>query len=177
MKNVAHINPQAHRPYADGVLYKYVVDGLSIDRETPVEKLLRFKEDYHDELNLFKAELETLTSFDMNGLSARAIEDQVKSQYDHQVVPACNQLKRALDGSHIKWLTGPFAQIVITGITTAVTAAITQEPFMVPLAGLAAQAIYSVIENELDRADTLAQSPYSYLLRANTTFSAHKKAI
>lgn len=80
---------------------------------------MQYKKDRRHELALFRAEMDRLTAFDIDGMNAKDIEHEIWSIYTKQVKPAMDGVKATLKDSGINWWSG-IGTCVFTGLLPAV---------------------------------------------------------
>lgn len=153
-----------------GVMYKLLISGLKIDPKTPVDKLIKFREDYKGERDLFKSEIgKLIQDNNVEGLPTSEVINQVDRIYRMKVLPSVNQLKRALDGRGIDYLENTGTNIMLTGISVL-------EPSGTGLATFGWKALkeigLSILKKKVkinkEKEKILLGSPYSYLYRTQT---------
>lgn len=150
---------------ASGLLAQLAIERIAIAPDTPVDRLMEFRERYRDELSRFRTAIENLAAGVATDLPVEALRRIVKDLYRDAVSPAVADLKSALDGRKIRWLsegllktafmaTGPSAMLAVGGldVPTALLAG-------AGVSLIASSAIYNV-----EKRDYLRQNPYSYLL-------------
>lgn len=158
-------------PQLDTMLYKIIIDNIQIDPTTPVDKIIRFKKKYGDELGRFRMEISQLTNLEGSGDTFRAVSEQARNIYENGIMSSVNDLKKALDDSTIKWMVDKYYNYVISGAApvafTMIDMPITQT---LPIsAGLAVG--YTVIGVYQARRELMRNSPYTYLMKAKQRFS------
>lgn len=155
----------------DTMLYKIIIDSIQIDPRTSVDKIIRFKRKFSDELGHFRMEMARLTNLERTGETITAISEQARNIYENGIVPTVNDLKKALDDSTIQWVVNNYYNYVISGAApvalTVIDMPLTQT---LPIgAGLAVG--YTVFGARLARRELMRSSPYTYLLKAKQRFS------
>lgn len=150
-----------------GLMYKYIINGLGVSPDTPVDRILEFRTKYKDERDLFKYEISNLIqNTNMEGLPASEVVNQISRLYRMKVLPSLNQLERALNGIGLETAKQAGADILITGITAL-------EPTGAGLATFGWKAIKDigvsiwkkVVSYNKDKEKELRNSQYSYLHR------------
>lgn len=150
-----------------GVMYKLLIGGLKIDQNTPVDKLIKFREEYKDERDLFKYEMANLIQANnTEGLPPSELVNQIERLYRMKVVPSVNQLKRALDSRGIDYLENAGVNIMLAGVSVL-------DPSGAGLATFGWKALkdlgISIFKKKVafnkDKEKILLDSPYSYLYR------------
>ncbi|MCE2559029.1 MAG: hypothetical protein J4F98_10565 [Acidobacteria bacterium] len=153
------------RHLALGMLANLAIERVAVAPDTPIDRLIQFREKHRDELAQFRTQIDQLASSIESDLPAEALRQRVSELYTDEVVPAIANLKAALKSLRIRWLrdgllkvgflsAAPSTMLVVTGL--AVPTAL--------LAGagislIATGAMYNVEKQEL-----LRKNPFAYLL-------------
>ena len=157
-----------------GLMYKTIIQSINIDPETPIDKILEFREKYHEEMGDFRRQVSDLVdSQNTEGLSADEIVIQMKRLYSMGVLPALNNIQKALDGQRIKWIADGGSTIAVTGLTT-----ILAQEAIVPMASLAQIGLKIVAKTfnyVTGRKRIIMEKPFSMLYRINQRFSKSGK--
>lgn len=97
---------------AQGMLAHLAIERISIDPDTPIDRLLEFREQHHDELARFRIKVEELMADVTSDLPLEALRQKVLDTYNNEVTPAISDLKmrwqveeydgweKAFSGSH-----------------------------------------------------------------------------
>lgn len=102
------------------MLIRMIIDGIKIDPLTSIYDLRSFKEHHRDELNNFRNGLDEITSLNvLDGIDYEGVVQAVGDIYERKVKFAYNDLKAALKGAHINFLSD-VSSLLYTGITTVV---------------------------------------------------------
>lgn len=100
------------------LLVKMIIDGIKINPLTSLNDLKSFKEYHRDELNNYRNGIDEITSMNVpEGIDYEGMVQAVKDIYERKVLLACNDLKAALKGSRINFLTD-ISSLLYTGIST-----------------------------------------------------------
>jgi len=153
------------RSLARGLLAHIAIERISIDPETPVERLLEFRNRHKDELAQFRMKIEHLTATINADLPIEALRQQVSDICENEIVPALIDLKRALNGQRIRWLAEGFLKIAFLSVGSSsllVTAGLSVPTALWASAGLSL--IVSGTLYNVARREALYSNPYSYLL-------------
>lgn len=102
-----------------GMMYQIIMDVIKIAPNTRMETIVQYKKDRRHELALFRAEMDRLMAFDIEGMNAKDIEHEIWSIYTKQVKPAMDGVKATLKDSGINWWSG-IGTCVFTGLLPAV---------------------------------------------------------
>lgn len=165
-------HPNNKRTYEQGLLLELAINGLHISPDAKLSDIINFKSKHKDELGLFRTELARLTNNISLDLSIDGVRQQVNDLYTNDFSPAFNNLKAALNGMKIKWLTDSLLKVSLFSVGTI------SIPFMlgldVPqalLAGMGISLLASATNYNVDKKQELRKNPYSYLLATEKKFS------
>ena len=157
---------------AQGMLATLAIEQMGIDPETPIDRLIDFREKHRDELGQFRAKIVNLAASVEADLPIEALRQHVADLHAHEVLPAISNLKAALKGRRIKWLSNGLLKIAFLSAgssTMLVMAGLTAPTALLAGAGIsliATGAMYNV-----DKRDSLRANPYTYLLSVERNFS------
>jgi hypothetical protein len=159
------------RHLAPGLLAQLAIQRMAVAPDTPIDRLLDFRERHKDELSLFRTKIEQLTSSVEADLSAEALRQRVLDLYTNEVEPAIANLKGALDGRRIRWLGDGLFKIAFlsAGSSTMLVAAGLAVPTAL-LAGAGLSLIVSGTMYNVDKRESLRLNPYAYLLSVEREF-------
>jgi hypothetical protein len=148
-----------------GLLSQLAIQKVGVDPDTPIDRLLDFKERHRDELASFRTEIAKLTSSVEEDLPAEALRQRVSDLYTDGVEPAINNLKHALEGRRIRWLGDGLLKIafISAGSSSMLVAAGLAVPTAL-LAGAGLSLVVSGIRYNVDKRESLRDNPYAYLL-------------
>ena len=159
--------PRRHMPrhLAPGLLAQLAIQRMAVAPDTPIADLLDFRERHKDELALFRATIEQITSVVKTDLSAEALQQRVSDLYTNEVEPAISNLKAALDGRRIRSMGDGLLKTAFlsVGSSTMLMASGMAVPTAL-LAGAGLSLIVSGIMYNVDKRESLRNNPYSYLL-------------
>jgi len=157
---------------AQGALANLVIKRIQIDPETSVEKILKFKEAYSDELGFFRAKIAQLTSAISEEQHFESMMQKVNDIYTNEFKPGQNAFKNALRSSRIKWKLENFLKVSCFSISTTSTLALLG--LSIPqalLAGAGISLTVSAVLYNCDKKEKLNQSPFTYVLAAERALS------
>lgn len=159
---VASMPPSAT---CQSLLIKMIIDGIRIDPNTSFIDLRSFKKHHRDELNNFRSGLDEITSMSVpDGIDYDGMVQTVSDIYERKIRLPYNDLKAALRGAHINFLTD-ISSLAYTGITTKVLGVITN--LSAPMQLLVGTGIYVAVEcikNYANECNLKRTSKMSYLL-------------
>lgn len=153
------------RHLAPGLLAQLAIQRMAVDPDTPIDRLLDFRERHKGELALFRTKIQQLTSAVETDLSAEALRQRVTDLHANEVEPAIASLKAALDGRRIRWMGDGLLKTAFlsAGSSTMLVAAGLAVPTAL-LAGAGLSLIVSGTMYNVDKRESLRTNPYSYLL-------------
>lgn len=155
-----------------GLMYKIIMDDIKIDSSTPIEKIIRYKRDRQQNLQRFREELDNLINFSVEGMEVNDIENEVKTIYERQVLPAIDDIKATLKDGKIDWVIGQASNYVLCGIIPAVITSDLNMTKMVALAGSLGMAFaVSAVSYARNLWRQENRNPYTYLLKMDKRFS------
>lgn len=154
-----------------GTMAKFIINEMvSISPDTPLIKILKFRERHADELSLFRRKLYELASeISLEEIPTQeALNQIIKDKYINEVEPSINQLKLALKGHRIDTLLGVTKSIFF----------FSSVPFLANKIDTTLAAVISIgfslnldNVNYLNRRQLLLkESPFSYVFIANNNF-------
>lgn len=161
---------------AQGMLANLVIEGIKIDPDTPVKKILDFRRTHEDDIGHFRVKIAELTAGITEDLPPEQLRQKVDDIYINEVRPAINGLKRGLKDSLISWGTGNV--LYIAGLST-ISPVLLTALFHIPapynlIVGAGITVSLSAIQFNRNRAGQLRQNPYSFVLEAQRTL--HRKS-
>lgn len=155
-----------------GILTNFVIDNIKISESTTLQDILEFKKYHRDELARFRVNLSKLVDSVNNVLSFEALNQSIQAIYSDELLPAYNDLKKALNYSKIKWISDNISKLCVFSVsTTAVPAllgvGIPQAVFL----GAGVSVVSSAIAYNVDKTEKLRKNPYTYLLEVDKNLS------
>jgi hypothetical protein len=153
------------RHLAPGLLANLAIERMGIAPDTPIERLIEFREKHRDELVVFRTKVEQLAASVEADLSTEALRQRIADLHSHEVVPAISTLKAALKGRRIKWLSDGLLKIAFlsAGSSTMLAVAGLAVPTAL-LAGAGISLIATGAMYNVDKRESLRANPYAYLL-------------
>lgn len=153
------------RSVAPGLLAQLAIERIAVAPETPVEKLLAFRERHRDELALFRTKILALASSVAKDEPMEAMRERVADLHAREVAPALANLKKALKGQRIKALSEGLLKVAF--LSAAPTSALVVAGMSAPTALLAGAGVSLVVAGTLynvGRRESLQANPFAYLL-------------
>ena len=153
------------RQLAPGMLANLAIERIAVAPDTPIDRLIKFREKHRDELALFRTKVEKIASSIESDLTAEALRQHVSDLYTNEVVPAIANLKASLEGRKIKWFADGLLKIgfLSAGSSSMLVVAGLEVP-MALLAGAGISLIATGAMYNVDKKESLQSNPFSYLL-------------
>jgi Family of unknown function (DUF6236) len=163
---------QMPRHLAPGMLANLAIERMGVAPDTPIDRLIDFRERHGDELALFRTKVEELASSVEADLPAEALRERITDLHTREVVPAIANLKAALKGRRIKWLSDGLLKIgfLSAGSSTMLVVAGLAVPTAL-LAGAGISLIATGTMYNVDKRESLRANPFAYLLSVERELS------
>lgn len=152
---------------AQGMLTNLVIESIRISEGSSLVDIVNFKRRYKDELGLFRTNIARLTQNVSQDKSFEAFRQEIEDIYKDEFLPSYNNLKSALSGYKIKWVSDNFMKITFTSATAIPMALLGLTIPQALIAAAGVSLITSYISYNMDKKETLRNNPYSYLLSVN----------
>ena len=166
--DVSASGPTASR----GALVSVVMEGLRVDPETPIQKLLNFRRGRRDQLAELSGKFDALKSSIEKSADGEEIECRARRVFENEIRPALMKLKNELRDQAIGSAWEGF-QTAAT-FSAAPSAALWATGFSAPVAlgvGAFITAAGIGIKSYLGQSEARAASPYTYLMDIERKFS------
>lgn len=153
------------RHLAPGMLASLAIERMAVAADTPIDRLIDFRERHREELALFRAKVDELAASVDADLPAEALRQRIADLHANEVAPAIANLKGALSGRRIRWMSDGLLKIAFlsAGSSTMLVAAGLAVPTAL-LAGAGLSLIVSGTMYNVDKRESLRANPYAYLL-------------
>ncbi len=153
------------RHLAPGMLASLAIERIALAPDTPIDRLIEFREKHRDELAQFRTKVEQLAASVEDDLTVEALRQRVTDLYTGEVAPAVSNLKAALDGRRIKWVGDGLLKVAFlsAGSSTMLAMAGLAVPTAL-LAGAGISLIATGTMYNVDRRESLRTNPFAYLL-------------
>jgi hypothetical protein len=157
---------------APALLADLTLQRIAVSPNTPVEKILRFREDHQGELGRFRTKMADLTKSIDGELPLAALQQRVSDIYSNEVGPAIDELKNSLSSSKIKWAMESFLKTSMLSVPTggAMVALGLSMPYAL-LAGAGISLTVSAVLYNFEKQQEMRRNPFSYLLSAESHFA------
>jgi hypothetical protein len=148
-----------------GMLVHLMLEKITLDPNTPVEKIISYRQRHASELGRFRTVVGQLASSLPDDAPLSAMQQHATDLYLNDVKPAIDDLKKSLEGSRIKWLTDSWLKIAfISAGSTSMLAGMGLATGNALLVGAGISLMGSGILYNVDKAQSLRTNPYSYLM-------------
>lgn len=153
------------RHLAPGMLANLAIERIGVAPDTPIDRLIEFREKHRDELAQFRTKVDQLAASIEADLTAEALRQRVTDLYTGEVAPAISNLKAALGGRRIKWLGDGLLKVAFlsAGSSTMLVMAGLTVPTAL-LAGAGISLIATGTMYNVDKRESLRTNPFAYLL-------------
>ena len=157
---------------ARGLLSQLAIERVAVDPDTPIDVLMRCKEEPRAARALFRTKIEELTSAVEGPLPMEALRQRIQDVYANECEPAISNLKKALDGNRIRWMGGSLMKIAfLSGGSSMISVAAHLDVPTALLASAGLSLVVSMIMYNIDKREILRTCPYSYLLSLEREFA------
>jgi hypothetical protein len=151
---------------APGFLFDLVVQSIELPENIAAKDLLKFKNEHHEELAVFRREVGRLATDLPEGTSVEALRQIVRDYYEGDVRHAMKSLRHSVGAQ--SWETALNGFLKISFFSTPTSAAISYAGVVPPtvalLVGVGMSLTASAVLLVNQRARAKLDSPYSYLL-------------
>lgn len=152
------------RHLVDGMLAELVIESIYIPNSVSIDKVLKFRSDYSDELSSFRGALREITQSVLNYGEVddiRALKQQVGVAYKDEVKPKIKSLKSQLKGAKINYILSDFT---ISGMASILATTLTSGIGTTALLAGAGVSIGVRSLMYMQEQENLRTNPYSYVL-------------
>lgn len=152
------------RHLASGMLANLAIERVGIAPDTTIGQLIDFRKRHRDELAQFQAKIEQLAASVEEDLPAEALRQRISDVHAREVMPAISNLKAALEGRRIRWLSEGLLKVAFlsVGPSTMLAMAGLAMPTAL-LAGAGISLVATKIMYNADRRESLRANPFAYL--------------
>jgi hypothetical protein len=148
-----------------GALYNLLIEKINIAPDTPIEKILEFREKYNSELCRFRSQVGSLTSGFPDEMPLQALQQHISDIYTNEIDPAINDLKSSLTGNKIKWFTESWMKIAfLSAASTSMLAQTGMGTTQALFAGAGLSLVGTACLYNNDKAQIIRSNPYQYLM-------------
>ena len=152
------------REVAQGLLVELMMDKITLDPKTPIEKIIKYREEYSAELGRFRKKVGELTSSLPTDAPLEAMQQYAQDLFLNEVQPSIEDLKKSLSGNRIRWLTNSWMKIAFISVgSSSVLAGMGMAAVNALLVGAGMSLVGSGILYNVDKRDAIRSNPYSYL--------------
>jgi len=163
------------RHLAPGLLAHLAIEKMGVAPDTPIDRLLKFREKHRDELAQFRTKVDELAASVQEDLPIEALRQRIMDIHAQEVLPAISNLNAALQGRRIKWLCDGLLKVAFlsAGSSTMLVLAGLAVPTAL-LAGAGISLIATGTMYNVDRHESLRASPFAYLLSLEHELSSER---
>jgi hypothetical protein len=160
------------RHLAPGMLASLAIERIGVAPDTPIDRLIEFRAKHRDELAQFRTKVEQLAASVEEDLPVEALRQRIADLHAREVEPAFSNLKAALKGRRITWLTDGLLKVgfLSAGSSTMLVMAGLAVPTAL-LAGAGISLIATGTMYNVDRRESLRTNPFAYLLSVESELS------
>lgn len=149
---------------AQGLLVELMFEKISIAPDTPISKIIQYREKHASELGRFRKVVGELTSSLPDEAPLGAMQQYVNDLYLNEVAPSIDDLKKSLTGSRIKWLTNSWMKVAfISAGSSSMLIGMGLATANALLVGAGISMVGSGILYNVDKQASIRTNPYSYL--------------
>jgi hypothetical protein len=151
------------------MLSKIIIESIHIPSNTPIEKLLKFRQENYDDLRIFRDKIQELANSITNDIEdIRQLREKVNIIHKDKIKPQLKLLKQQLRSSKIKCVASDFT---ISGMAS-ILGATTLPLGAIPITATAGLAIaVTLFKCYQERKEITLSNPYSYLLSIEKKFT------
>lgn len=155
------------RNLAEGTLADLILGKLGIDPNTPVEKIIDFRNEHDSQLGRFRNKLGELTKeISKEDMSSERFVQNIHDIYLNDVKPSIDDLKDSLKFNNISWKWDGLLKItaISVGPTSLATGllGLSVPQAIIAMAGLSLAA--TLVNYNKEKENKLRREPYSYVL-------------
>jgi len=157
---------------APALLADLTLQRISVNPETSVDSILRFREDHRSELGRFRTKIADLTRSIEEDLPLAALQQEVADIHSNEVMPAIDELKDCLRSSKKKWAVESFlktSMLSVSGGGVMVALGLAIPHALLACAGVSLT-VSAVLYN-CERRQEIRKNPFSYLLSAESNLA------
>ncbi|MCP1220396.1 DUF6236 family protein [Acetobacter orientalis] len=158
---------------SEGIFIDVIMDNFSVDPETPIYKIVKFKEKYAAELKEFRNLLRNLAPRCSNYQSLKDIESEAKIISKNEIFPKVDDLEKALKGYGIVHSRSGYikAASIVTGMIGGLTTFdFSGNQYFSLGASLALSMTGMALSGEGDKKALREGAPYAYLSSIRSNF-------
>lgn len=162
-----------HQEFASSCLSEAAVNWMRIDPDTPVKKVIRFRERRHDELQHLRDLLRDAARSVLrqeDPLSRAELQKRASSYVEEELRPALETAQRTLREAKVNFIPETIESVVTSELPAAAAAMMgaTWALVAAPIFALSIRGVRHLVKVK----DARKQCPYQYLLRSQETFGS-----
>lgn len=158
---------------SEGILASFIFRTISINKETSIKKILKFRNKNSLELSRFRVAIRSIVESLEGDIEAEALSNHIDTLYKDNVLPVIEELKSRLRDTRI---TCGYNNLKLSTLAsaspTALGVALTGTPLgpCALAAGVGLSVVLSLANYRIQKKDIIRKSPFSYLITAEKAF-------
>ena len=175
--NVPHIPSRFSRrlpaKVSEGILADLILKTISIKNETPIDKIIKFRNNNSVELSRFREAIRSIVKSLDGEIEAEALSSHINTLYKDSVLPAIEELKAKLRDTRISCgFNNLKLSTLVSASPTALGVALTGTPLgpYALAAGIGLSVVLSIANYGIQKKEIQRNSPFSYLISAEKAF-------
>ncbi|RKY10553.1 MAG: hypothetical protein DRP65_06425 [Planctomycetota bacterium] len=158
---------------SEGILASFILRTISINRETSIEKIIKFRNKNAVELSRFRVAIRSIVDSLEGDIEVEALASHIDTLYKDNILPAIEELKSNLRDTRISCgYNNLKLSTLFSASPTALGVALQGTPLgpYALAAGIGLSVVLSLANYRMQKRNILRNSPFSYLITAENTF-------
>jgi hypothetical protein len=175
--NVPHIPNRSSRrvsaKLSEGILANLILKTISINKETPIEKLIKFRNKNSIELSRFREAVRSIVKSLGGEIEVEALSSHINTLYKDSVLPAIEELKSMLRDTRISCgYNNLKLSTLVSASPTALGVALTGTPLgpYALAAGIGLSVVLSIANYSIQKKEIERNSPFLYFISVEKAF-------
>ena len=158
---------------SEGILASFIFRTISINKETSIKKIIKFRNKNSLELSRFRVAIRSIVESLEGDIEAEALSSHIDTLYNDNVLPVIEELKSKLRDTRI---TCGYNNLKLSTLASASPTALGVALTGTPLgpyafaAGIGLSVVLSLANYRIQKKGILRKSPFSYLITAEKAF-------
>ncbi|MCK4815706.1 hypothetical protein KA005_08050 [bacterium] len=169
----SHFSRRIPGKLSEGILASFIFRTISINKETSIKKIIKFRNKNSVELSRFRAAIRSIVESLEGEIEAEALSSHIDTLYKDNVMPVIEELKAKLRDTRITCgYNNLKLSTLVSASPTALGVALTGTPLgpYALAAGIGLSVVLSLANYRMQKRDILRNSPFSYLISAEKAF-------